>query len=497
MSAKPADPRLATIVAASIGRSEFAERHGLDTNDRREALARVVSDIEEAGIEVVRFSFIDTNGQVRSRPIEARHFPQAARNGVPFTVALFAMDSANFIFQPVFSADGGFGRSTMGGAGDMLAIADLSTFRILPWAKNTASVFADLYLSDGEPCPFDPRRVMRAACAALAERNLLYVGGVEVECHVFKVTDARLGLDSCTQPPVPPQVEAVRHGYQYMSQLVLDEYEPIVDRLRRALIDVGLPLRTLECEWGPGQLEITLDPLIGVDAADAVIMMRLAVKQVARRMGLVASFMSKPGLPNLFSCGWHLHESLAFADGSGNAFLDEAQPISPLGLHFTGGLLKHVRAGTAFSNPTINGYKRLNANPLAPKRAVWSIDNKGAMCRLVGGAGDRATHIENRSGEPLANPYLYMASQIFAGLDGIDTKEDPGDPLADPYGQTSKPLMPGSLMESVEALAGADLFRAKMGGEFVDHFVGMKRNEIGRFLSHVTDWEHQEYFEAF
>jgi glutamine synthetase len=86
-------------------------------------------------------------------------------------------------------------------------------------------------------------------------------------------------------------------------------------------------------------------------------------------------------------------------------------------MYYVGGILKHARAGTAFSNPSINGYKRLNANALAPKRAVWSIDNKGAMCRLVGGAGDRSTHIENRSGEPLANPYLYMASQIFAGLD--------------------------------------------------------------------------------
>jgi glutamine synthetase len=497
MSGTPNDPTLANIVAASIGRSEFAERHGLDSPARRTHLAEIVARIEEAGIEVVRFSFIDTNGQVRSRPIEARHFPQAARNGVPFTTALFAMDSANFIFQPVFSADGGFGRATMGGAGDMLAVADLATFRVLPWAKNTASVFADLYLSDGEPCPFDPRRAMREACAALAKRNLLYVGGVEVECHIFKVVDPRLDLDSCTQPPKPARVEAIRHGYQYMSPSVLDEYEPVVDRLRRALIDLGLPLRTLECEWGPGQLEITLDPLIGMDAADAVVLMRLGVKQVARRMGLIASFMTKPGLPNVFSCGWHLHESLAWADGTGNAFLDAEQPISQLGRFFTGGLLKHVRAGTAFSNPTINGYKRLNANPLAPKRAVWSIDNKGAMCRLVGGAGDRATHIENRSGEPLANPYLYMASQIFAGLDGIDSKEDPGDPLADPYGQTSKPLMPGSLMESVEALAGAEMFRASMGGEFVDHFVGMKRHEIGRFLSFVTDWEHQEYFEAF
>ncbi len=119
------------------------------------------------------------------------------------------------------------------------------------------------------------------------------------------------------------------------------------------------------------------------------------------------------------------------------------------------------------------------------------------MCRLVGGAGDRSTHIENRSGEPLANPYLYMASQIFAGLDGIAKATDPGDPSGDPYGHVSAPLMPGSLMEAIDALAQSAVFRETMGSEFIDHFVGMKRHEIGRFLATVTDWEHREYFEAF
>jgi glutamine synthetase len=497
MDADRQQKTLESIVSASIGRADFAQRFGLDSQEREAKLAEVMARIEEAGVEVVRVSFIDTHGQLRTRPMEARHFPQAARNGVPFTTALFAMDSANNIFQPVFSADGSFGRGAMGGAGDMLAIADLSTFRVLPWAEKSASIIADLYLTDGEPCPFDPRGVMRKACAKLAEQGLMFVGGVEVECHIFKVSDPRLNLADCTQPSRPPDVEVLRHGYQYMSQLVLDEYEPVVMAIRRALIDLGLPLRTVECEWGPGQLEITLDPILGVEAADAVVLMRSAVKQVARRMGLIASFMTKPGLPNVFSCGWHLHESLASMDGGGNAFVSAERPMSDLGLHFVGGLLKHAPAGTAFSNPTINGYKRLNANPLAPKRAVWSIDNKAAMCRLVGGAGDRSTHIENRSGEPLANPYLYMASQIFAGLDGIATAEDPGDPLSDPYGQTSKPLMPGSLMDAIDALAGSELYRATMGDEFIDHFIGMKRHEIGRFLSHVTDWEHREYFEAY
>lgn len=491
-------PSIETVASrTSIGRADFATRAGLDARARGAEIDRVVALIEEGGIEVVRVAFVDTHGLPRVRPIEARHFAQAARNGVPFTTALFAMDSANNIFQNVFAADGGFGRTTMGGAGDMLALPDLSTFRVLPWARRTAWVLCDLYLSDGERCPFDPRWVMGRACAALAERGFAFVGGIEVECHVFRVVDPRNDLADCTQPSAPPVVAAVRHGYQHLSEGAVDELEPVITSIREALVGVGLPLRTVEVEWGVGQLEITLDPLVNVAAADAMVLLRTAVKQVARRQGLLASFMTKPGLPNVFSSGWHLHESLGRLEGGRNAFTAEDALVSDLGRHYVGGLLKHVRAGTAFSNPTINGYKRLNANPLAPKRAVWSNDNKAAMCRLIGGPGDGATHVENRSGEPCANPYLYMASQIHAGLDGIENAIDPGEPLADPYAQTSREVMPASLMEAIDSLAGSELYRRALGDEFVNHFVSMKRHEIGRFLSYVTDWEHREYFEAY
>ena len=171
--------------------------------------------------------------------------------------------------------------------------------------------------------------------------------------------------------------------------------------------------------------------------------------------------------------------------------------MSDTGLQFVGGLLEHARAATAFSNPTMTGYKRLNVNPLAPNRVVWACDNKGAMVRLVGGMGDPATHIENRSGEPAANPYLYMSSQIIAGLDGIANRIDPGEPVSDPYAQTQKPRMPRSLDEAVDALSASTMFREALGNEFIDHYVTVRRHEIGRFQSYVTDWEQREYFEAF
>ena len=169
--------------------------------------------------------------------------------------------------------------------------------------------------------------------------------------------------------------------------------------------------------------------------------------------------------------------------------------MSDTGLHFVGGLLEHA-AATAFSNPTINGYKRLNANPLAPNRVLWSIDNKGAMCRLVGGMGDPATHIENRSGEPAANPYLYMASQILSGLDGIDRALDPGPSADTPYETKASPL-PKTLGEAVLALKDDRFFRDALGGAFVDYYVHIKNAEIERFQAEVSDWEQREYFGIF
>ena len=130
-----------------LGRPNFAALIGQDSPEREDILSRVLATIDEEKLEIIRIAFVDTHGIVRTRPIEARLFSQAARNGVPFTTAFFAMDSANIIFQNVFAKDGGFGRDTMGGAGDMLAMPDLATFRVLPWAHKCGWVVSDLWLS--------------------------------------------------------------------------------------------------------------------------------------------------------------------------------------------------------------------------------------------------------------------------------------------------------------------------------------------------------------
>jgi glutamine synthetase len=497
MPSDSANAKGPVAAATSLGRTEFVARAGQDSPERRQMLKQILARIDEEKLEVIRVAFVDTHGIVRVRPVEARLFSQAAQNGMPFTTALLAMDTNNNIFQNVFAGDGGFGRDTMGGGGDMLAIPDLRTFRVLPWAHKCGWVMSDLYLTSGERCPLDPRLVMQTACGMLARQGLTYVAGAELEFHILKIVEPYNSLIDCTQPATPPGVEALRHGYQYMSENVLDQLEPIITPMRRALIGVGLPLRIIDAEMGPAQFEVSLDPLENVAAADAVILLRGAIKQVCRRMGLLASFMSKPALPNVYSSGWHLHQSLFHTATGKNAFAEADVLLSQTGLYFVGGLLEHAHASTAFSNPTVNGYRRLMDNLLAPRRVVWSHDNKGALCRLVGGMGDPATHIENRSGEPAANPYLYMGSQIIAGLDGIANRIDPGAPLPDPYAQVQKPLMPESLEHAVDALSASRMFRAALGDEFIGHYVSVRRHELGRFRSHVTEWEHREYFETF
>ncbi len=160
------------------------------------------------------------------------------------------------------------------------------------------------------------------------------------------------------------------------------------------------------------------------------------------------------------------------------------------------GLLEHARAAAAFSTPTLNGYKRYRPFSLAPDRAIWGRDNRGVMVRVLGGPGDPATHLENRVGEPAANPYLYMASQIVCGLNGIERQLDPGPSADKPY-ETRAPLLPRSLAEALAALRENEVLRAGLGDFFVDYYTRLKQAEIDRFELEVSDWEQREYFSLF
>jgi len=294
-------------------------------------------------------------------------------------------------------------------------------------------------------------------------------------------------------------VRMLSHGYQYLTDNRLDELEPVLDQLRDTLARLELPVRTMEVEMGPSQCELTFGAVEGLTGADSVVLARSAIKQTCRRMGLHATFMCRPALPNVASSGWHLHQSLIEAKTGANAFAtnDRKEILSSCGLRFLAGLLENARAACIFATPTINGYKRYRPYSLAPNRVVWGRDNRGAMIRVVGAPGDPSSHIENRIGEPAANPYLYLASQIVSGLDGIARELEPPPPADAPY-NTSTRTLPSSLVEALGELRGSELFRQRFGEPFINYILTLKEFELHRFLSEeVTDWEQREYFELF
>ena len=482
----------------SVGKVDFVRRHGLRTPEQERAVEETLDQVEAHELTTVRISFPDQHGIARGKTLTPRDFAVALRNGMDFPSDIVVFDTANEPAFPAFEAGGGFDMPEMTGIPNVLLVPDPTTFRVLPWAEKTGWVLSDMYFDNGKPVPFATRHVLRELLRDLADRGLEYVSGLEVEWYITKLEDPSLRPEQAGHPPDPPRVSVIAHGFQYMSETRNDEIDGILQILRENITALGLPLRSMEDEWGPGQCEFTFDPQRGLDAADAMILFRTAAKQICRRHGYLASFMCRPGIPNLYSSGWHLHQSLLRRDTGENVFQarDESEPLSELGRHFVGGLLAHAAAAAVFTTPTINGYKRFKPYSLAPTRATWGRDNRAAMIRVIDGNGPNA-HLENRIGEPAANPYLYMASQLISGLAGVDQKLDPGPASDEPYEATERPLLPRSLMGAVEALKESSVFRERLGDRFVDYLVQIKEHEIERFLSYVTDWEQREYFEMY
>ncbi len=488
--------------------SSFVERHALWTDAQARAATAVDKAIKRHKIELVRFSFPDQHGILRGKTLVAAEAPRAMRDGVTMTSTLLAKDTSHRNVFSVFGAGGGMGIAEMEGAGNFVMVADPATFRVLPWAENTGWLLCDCYFPNGKPVPIATRQLYRDALAKLAKAGFDYLAGLEVEFHLFKIEDQRLAPATLTWPSEPPIVSHTTHGFQYLTEGRYDQVAPIMDVLRNNIVALGLPLKSLEVEFGPSQYEFTFAPEVGMAPADMMVLLRSAMKQVARRHGYLVSFMCRPRLPNTLASGWHLHQSLLHAKSRANAFVskDKKELLSPLGRGFLAGLLAHARAAAAFTTPTLNGYKRYHGvNSMAPIQAIWARDNRGVMVRLMGEAGDPATHLENRVGEPLANPYLYMASQIYAGLDGIVRKLDPGASADAPYEVSAEPL-PKTLQEALKALRKDECFRAGFGEAFVNYYAHIKDAEIARFRkddkdgkdpAEVTDWEQREYFDMF
>ena len=484
----------------------FVLRHGLWSADERRVAAELVARVKADGLTTVRFAWADQHGVLRGKTYVASEFESALFSGVGISSTMLLKDTSHKTIVPVFDSAPPLGLAALAGAADVVLVADPATFKVLPWAAHSGWIQCTPYFKSGRAVQFDSRHVLMRCLAALHQRGMGFVSGLEVEFHLFRRIPETLGPDHLSQPGqpgTPPAVTLLNRGFQYLTELRYDELDPLFEILRDALQRLGLPLRTMEIEFGPGQVELTLAPLPGHLTADAVILLRSCVKQVCARHGYHATFMCRPAIKNLFSSGWHLHQSLIEIKSGINLMTsaNARKPLSPKGFHWLAGLLAHAPAATALTTPTINGYKRFRPLSLAPDRITWGQDNRGVMLRVLGEAGDPATRIENRVGEPAANPYLFLASQIAAGLDGLEHAREPGLSADTPYADGA-PLLPRTLREALTALRADATLSEALGASFIDYFAHIKEAEILRAgaamtSAEVTDWEQREYFEMF
>ena len=506
--------------------SHFAERCGLQSEARLEALARCADLIRAHALTQVRFVWCDLHGVTRGKTLMASAAIKAMQNGVGMVSTLMLKDTSDRTAYKVFEPGGTADLPGFEHASNLLLMADPDSFKLLPWSPGTGWVQCQPWFQDGTPVPLDTRRVLQSALANLAERGYSMQCGLEVEFHIYRIADTAAQLDpmQAAWNGLPPQVHMIHPGYNLLTEAWFDMSEEPLTIVRDTAQALGMPLHSLEIELGPSQVEAVFDVQDALTAADNMVLFRNGVRQALRRAGYHASFMCRPPFPNIMSSGWHLHQSLvhlpSYGLGAANAFMretpaadttamDAQHTLSATGAHYLAGLLAHARGMAVLCTPTANGFGRFRPNALAPQSVLWGKDNRGAMLRVVGDCGDAATRIENRLGEPAANPYLYMASQIHAGLDGLDAQLIAPPATLAPYAPTSGggdssagslspqvEQIPTSLEQALDALRADTVLCTALGKDFVNYYIRIKQSEWTRFTQaeDPDDFQRREYF---
>ena len=474
--------------------------------DREAAVQDLLRAVRAGGLQRVRIGWCDTHGVMRGKTLMPHVLRDALDNGVGLVGTMLLKDTSDRTAWPVFDATVKDQLPGFEFAGNLMLLPDPASFHTLPWAPHTGALRAQAWYGDGRPVPFDTRRVLQRALRTLGEAGYGLRCGLEVEFHVYRITDPRLDPMGAAWPHEPPAVQMLHPGYHLLSEEWGDQAEEALHIVQATAQGLGLPLRSLEIELGPSQFEAVFDAMDALAAADAMVLFRNGVRQALRRAGYHASFVCRPPFPNIMSSGWHLHHSVVEQATGRNAFvrdepapgstaLDAEHTLSATGARWLAGLLVHAPALAALCVPTVNAYGRFRPNALAPQSVLWGRDNRGALLRVVGGAGDGATRIENRLGEPSANPYLTMAAHVHAGLDGLREGLIPPPATEAPYGDQGQPL-PKTLAEALAALDADPALRAGLGDDVVDWFIRLKSSEVARHeaAADKAEWDRREYF---
>jgi glutamine synthetase len=434
-----------------------------------------LADLEARGVRTVRMTYPDLHGISRGKDYPLEHFRHVAAEGGAFCEAIMTVDLRHTVTA---GPEHGFQ--------DILARPDMDTLVPVPWRPHMSWCIADLLRMNGDPYEVDPRGALRRAIAAYADLGLAPVVGPELEFYLCAPdADAPNGYRR--------YVDNDSHVYT-----VGEVADPrgVLSTMLDACVDMKLGPIAANHEFGRSQFEINLHHADALTATDRAFLFKTVVKDLAAREGLLATFIGKPWNDDEGS-GFHLHISLR--DRDGNAALndpDGPEGLSQLGHHFIAGLLEHAPALMAFFNPTTNAYRRIKPDALVPTLVSWGHDNRFTMARVPRERGS-ACRVELRVGDGAANPYLAVASALFAGLDGIRRELEPPPPVEGliyelAEAETMTPL-PATFDEALAALEADDHLREAMGEELVRIFRINKDAELARARAWTTDWEFREY----
>lgn len=434
--------------------------------------------VANGAIDTVIVAFPDLYGRLVGKRLDAGFFLDDPAGGTHACDYLFTVDME---MEPIE----GYGFSDWaGGYGDVHLVPDLSTMRVCSWLDRTAMVLCDAEQGH-EPVSVAPRSILNRQLERAGETGYHAVAASELEYFLFRNDYQAAAADGYRDlTPAGWYVE----DYHLLQGT---RTEDVNGAIRRHLAASGIPVESTKGEAARGQHEVNIRYADVRSMADRHVVLKHACKEIAEQAGSALTFMAKPVADEPGSSS-HLHLSLWRENV--NVFGAGDEEYNDTFRHFLGGWMAHAADLMVCLAPTVNSYKRYQAQSWAPTAIAWSPDNRTTGFRIVGeGPGKR---IECRIPGADVNPYLAYAAALASGLDGIENETEPPPVFeGDAYSAADLPAVPKTLAEAVERFDGSDFARRAFGDDVVDHYVHFFRTEVTAYDAAVTDWERRRYFE--
>jgi len=446
---------------------------------------QIITYLKENDIQKIKFAFADTDGILRGKVIHHKKFIDGMRNGYGFCDVVFGWDSSDGTYDNVQLT----GWHT--GYPDQQCRIDLSTFRTVPWQDNIPFFLADFSKADGNDLVADTRSLLKRIAGQCAEMGFHPEFAQEFEWFNFRETPQSLAEKSFTH------LQTLTPGMFGYSILRTSQNSDFYYDLYNSLMQFNVPLEGLHTETGPGVYEAAIMHDHVIAAADKAVLFKTAVKEIAYKHGIMASFMAK-WTETLPGCSGHIHQSLWNKSKTENLFhnADDKHGMSDILKHYLAGQLHCLPHILPMYAPTVNSYKRLVEGAWAPTTITWGIDNRTTALRVLH-PSQKYTRLETRVPGSDSNPYLAFAASLASGLYGIKNKMvlDIPATVGNGYKNTSNGVLPSNLYEATNAMQQSAIAKQLFGDAFVDHFTQTRLWEWRQFGKHVTDWELKRYFE--